>query len=494
VTSVVLTVVMQASVITHSSVMDYLKLRWRIWLTEQLQARWTAGNSFYDIEREGRLQNADQRIAEDVRLFTEESVSMFTNIVNVMVQLGTFVVLLWQLSQAIGFDIGTRHFVVRGYLVYVAFAYSLGGFVVTHLFGRRMMPLNMQKQGVEADYRYLAMQLRENAEQIAFYGGGPREHGRLVERFAYVRENSVRIIVRLWKVQFSQTVYSGFLSPLPTLAALPLYFTGKVTYGAMTQVVSVFGIVTDALSFFSQAYTSFTAWIAVANRVRDLSAALDMAEARPSGISIAGDEGSSLRTDTMSLQAPDGRELTIVAPVQVEPGGRLLIRGASGTGKSTFLRALAGLWPYGTGRVVLPAKKSMLFLPQRSYIPSGSLRAALCYPKEPKHFTDAQCVQALAKVDLVRLIPNLEQVERWQQKLSGGEQQRLAFARVLLHRPDFVFLDEATSGLDPTSEERLYELLTRELRSTAIVSIAHRESIAGFHTNVLELHPATAGL
>lgn len=478
-------------VITNVAIGQVLDLRWRAWMTERLLARWTRCSEFYDIERDGLLKNADQRIAEDVRIFTDSSLSLFTNLVGVTTSIVTFVVLLWGLSQTIEIELFGSTWVIHGYMVYIAFAWAIGGLAVTHYFGKKLIALNMQKQGVEADYRYLAMQLRENAEQIALYKGGQREHRRLTERFAYVKRNFMQIVVRTWKVDTARSTYGLFFDPLSTVTALPLYFAGKVTYGGMMRAAGAFNALKQALSFFSQAYVGFTHWLAVTNRLRDLHAALDAVESRGmGGFDLKQADQNAITTSEISLLAPTGEFLTRVQPLELQRGERWLIRGPSGAGKSTLLRAIAGIWPHGSGTICMPGDTSMLFLPQRSYIPSGSLAAALSYPGEPTQFSEARLADVLNMCGLGHLESSLNRVDHWQQKLSGGEQQRLAFARVLLHQPDFVFLDEATSAVDPETERRLYDALLAHLPDAAVISIAHRESLAAYHDHVLHVHPA----
>lgn len=480
--------------VTNVAIGQMLDLRWRTWLTEQLLARWTRCSAYYDIERDGLLKNADQRITEDVRIFTDVSLNLFTSLVGVVTNIVAFSVLLWGLSQTIDLTLLGSTWVVHGYMVYIAFAWAIGGLAVTHYFGQKLIALNMQKQGVEADYRYLAMQLRENAEQIALYGGGPREHGRLGERFGHVRRNFLQIVARTWKVDMARTTYGHFFDPLSTVAALPLYFAGKVTYGGMMRAAGAFAALKQALSFFAQAYVGFTHWLAVTNRLRDLQAALDAAAALgQGGLEVRRVAHTAISTGALALNDPSGKPLTRVAALRFAPGERWLVRGPSGAGKSTLLRAIAGIWPHGTGTVCLPESGSVMFLPQRSYIPSGSLAAALSYPGEPGRFSTDRLAAVLHTCGLAQLAASLERVDHWQQKLSGGEQQRLAFARVLLQQPAFVFLDEATSAVDPEAEHRLYEALLAQLPKAAVISIAHRESLAAFHDHVLQVRPAGPG-
>lgn len=479
--------------VSNVAIGQVLDLRWRTWLTGQLLARWVRSSAFYDIERDGLLKNADQRIAEDVRIFTDTSLNLFTGLVSVMTNIVTFTALLWGLSQTLEIALFGSRWVVHGYMVYLAFAWAIGGLAVTHFFGKQLIGLNMHKQGVEADYRYLAMQLRENAEQIALYQGGPREHRRLAERFDLVRRNVLQIVARTWKVDTARNTYGHFFDPLSTVAALPLYFAGQVTYGGMMRASGAFAALKQALSFFSQAYVGFTHWLAVTNRLRDLLAAMDAVHARgQGGFVLTQADQNAITTSAIVLHSPTGALLTRVEALRFQRGERWLVRGPSGAGKSTLLRAIAGIWPHGTGSVCLPRTGSVLFLPQRSYIPSGSLAAALSYPGEPTQFTPDRLAKVLHTCGLGHLAAALGRVDHWQQKLSGGEQQRLAFARVLLHQPAFVFLDEATSAVDPDTERRLYEALLTHLPEAAVISIAHRESLAAYHDHVLQVHPAAA--
>lgn len=476
--------------ISNQAIGQVLDVRWRAWLTDRLLARWTTASKFYDIERDGLLKNADQRIAEDVRIFTDTTLNLFTSLVGVTAHTVTFVVLLWNLSQTIEITIFSSTWVIHGYMVYIAFAWAIGSLAVTHYFGKKLIALNMQKQGVEADYRYLAMQLRENAEQVALYRGGEREHRRLTERFTFVKQNFLSIVGRTWKVDMARNTYGHLFDPLNTIAALPLYFAGQVTYGGLTRAAGAFGSLKSALSFFSQAYVGFTNWLAVTNRLRDLHAALDAAESvGMGGFAIQQHDQAAISTSKITLKTPEGEALTVVPPLAFQPGERWLVRGPSGTGKSTLLRAIAGIWPHGTGTIFQPRNASVLFLPQRSYIPSGSLAAAVSYPAEPTQFKDDELRDALTACGLVHLVQALDVVDHWQQKLSGGEQQRLAFARVLLHRPSFVFLDEATSAVDPATEQRLYQALLGRLPGSGVISIAHRESLASYHGHVLNVDP-----
>lgn len=474
--------------ISSTILQNYLELRWRTWLTHQAVVRWTSGLTYYQLEREGQLSNADQRIGEDIREFVDSTLRLFLNVVSVVVSSISYTVVLWSLGGALEFELWGSHYGIYGYMVYAAYAYSLMHLAVSHWLGKQLIGLNNHRQTVEADFRFAGMQLRENAEQVAFYQGGWREGQRLLERFAKVRGNTQQIIVRTFKVMLGQSLFAHALHLTPTLLALPLLLSGKISYGGMVALIGAYSMLTNSLSFFQQAYQNFTQWLAWTNRLRDLHWSFSKCENQVSGIHVDEADENGLECTDLTLLSPYGKALTHVPHWQVRPGERWLVKGPSGCGKSTLLRACAGLWPYGEGSIQVPPRERALFLPQKSYIPPGTLKAALCYPAASDAFSDAQCQQALRDCCLAERADSLSVSERWEQVLSGGEQQRLAIGRALLQRPAFLFLDEATSALDADTERRLYQTLTEQLPDSAIVSVAHRQALEACHSRHLDLN------
>ncbi|MBN3136540.1 ABC transporter ATP-binding protein/permease [Pectobacterium punjabense] len=468
----------------------YLALRWRTWMTLHYIRRWTGTSAYYQIEREGVLPNIDQRIADDVNELVTASLNFFLSILSVIISTVTYTALLWSVSGVLRFSFMGSDWAIPGYMVYALYIEYVLQVALSHWLGKALIKLNMNQQNAEGDFRFLGVQLRENAEQIAFYQGGNREGERLAQRFARVRDNALSVLLRGFKVSFGQSLFSHFLSPLPTLLALPQLLRGEITFGDLTRIQMAYGSLGAVLSYFMQAYQSFTRWLALARRLQDMEIALNKSEQSPSPIRVTELDVPGFSCRALHLLTPEGRALTALDDWQVLPGERWMVNGVSGVGKSTLLRACAGLWQHGTGEIVRPRNGHTLFLPQKSYLPTGTLKAALCYPGNAQDFTDEQCRQALLDSELPDMVTQLENEDRWQQRLSGGEQQRMAIARTLLHRPDFIFLDEATSALDPETEQRVYQALVTCLPDSAIISVAHRETLATFHTHHLHLTPA----
>lgn len=466
----------------------WLRIRWRTWLTERYQGAWLRNKAFYRLKLLGvQIDNPDQRIADDINSFTEQTMTLFFGLVNAVSTLLSFAVVLWGLSANLPLTIGNSQYHIPGFLFWGALIYAVVGTWLTHLIGRRLIPLNFQQEKVEADYRFNLMRLRENLESVALYGGEEVENERFRERFRRVIENFHRIIRTGFKVDMFNAGYSQVSSIVPYLVVAPVYFSTRMPFGQLMQIGNAFSKVQDSLSFFIDAYQSIAAWRAVTIRLTQFTEAVDGLDQRIAAVTQVRHEAASQPTTTaLEIDRPDGAALLNGLDLTLQQGDSLLITGASGAGKSTLLRTLAGVWPYARGLVRMPAAEEVLFVPQRPYLPIGALREVLLYPKRAV-LDDAALRSVLHEVGLSRLADALDTVEDWAQTLSGGEQQRIGFARILLRQPKWLFLDEASSALDEPSEQTLYCLLRERLPETAIVSIGHRSTLKAFHDRQLQL-------
>jgi putative ATP-binding cassette transporter len=480
-----------------------LQMRWRIWLTKQYLGDWLGNQVYYRLELENRgTDNPDQRIAEDLRLFTAGTLSLTLGLMREVVTLASFGVILWNLSGALPLAFGGHEMSVPGYLLWAALVYAVAGSILAHYVGRRLIGLNFMQERYEADFRYSLVRLRENAEGVALYRGEAPEKAALMDRIEWIRGNWWGLMRYTKRLNSFTVGYGQIAVVFPYFVAGHRYFSGAVPLGGLTQIASAFGQVQSSLSWFVNNYATLANWRASVDRLLTFHRALEAAAAeqmRHDGIEVQHDDVPALRAEHLDLALP-GRgtvsERTILADttLAVAPGERLLITGPSGSGKSTLFRALAGIWPYGRGRIRIPQGARVLFLPQKPYIPIAPLRDAVAYPGHAAEFADDAIRSALADVGLDALATRLDERENWSMRLSGGEQQRLAIARALLHAPDWLFLDEATASLDETSERRLYELLTARLPRAAIVSIAHRPTVAAFHGRRVTFVPEGSGM
>ena len=464
-----------------------LQIRWRSWLTREVLDRWLADRAYYRVAlTDPGTDNPDQRIAEDLRMFVDNTLALGLGLMRSVVTLFSFVVVLWGLSgPAELFGIS-----IPGYMVWVALLYAVVGTGLAHLVGRSLIRLNFQQQQVEADFRYALMRLRDNVEGVALYGGEADEKRGLKDRFGALIGNWWAIMVATKRLTFFTAGYSQVAVVFPFVVAAPAYFAGRIPLGGLTQTSGAFSEVQGALSWFVDNYASLTDWRATVQRVTGFLDAIEAARgaaAAGTGIQAAKDGGEALVLEDVTVALPDGRVLLQDAEARIGAGESVLIAGPSGSGKSTLFRAIAGIWPFGRGRVHAPAAGSVLFLPQRAYLPLGSLRRAVCYPRDARDFPDTAVRAALEDAGLGQLIPRLDEVDAWDRRLSGGEQQRVALARALLLKPAWLFLDEATASLDPEAEARFYRLLKDRLPGTAIISIAHRPAVAQYHERALRV-------
>ena len=481
----------------QSYLRQMLQIRWRRWLTTVFLEDWLANRCYYRIELKGQgTDNPDQRIQEDLQVFTETTLGLTLDFMNSVVTLFSFVTILWGLSGAFGFTAFGHELNVPGYMVWCALVYAIVGTWLTHKLGRPLIALNYQQQRYEADMRYGLVRLRENAEGIAFYRGEDDERKVLQHRFGLVFGNFISLMNFKKRLTWFTAMYGQVAIIFPFVVAAPRFFSGKIQLGDLMQTASAFGRVQESLSWFIDSYTQIATWKATVDRLTSFHEAIQEAavaaqDAHGIGLETSGE--TSISTRDLDVSLPDGRVLLGHIECSLRGGQHALLSGPSGCGKSTLFRALAGIWPFGHGRVQIPAGASTLFLPQRPYLPLGTLRDVVAYPHGAQSVGDADLRTALQECGLQHLCTSLDEEHRWSQRLSPGEQQRLAFARVLINKPDWLFLDEATSALDEETERKVYTLVREQLPHTTMVSIAHRSTVANFHQRRLKIEPVAAG-
>jgi putative ATP-binding cassette transporter len=467
-----------------------LQIRWRRWLTSKYLGAWLADQAYYQLELGGRTDNPDQRIAEDLNQFTTYVLSLSIGLISSVVSLISFLIILWGLSGPADIALGTWATLhIPAYLVWAALLYAGIGTWLTIKIGRPLVPLNYARQRFEADFRFSLVRLRENAESVALYGGEPVELKLFKERFGSVFENFCQIMKRQKRLTWFTLGYAQVAVIFPVVVISPRYFLKQIGLGGLMQAVNAFSFVQNALSFIINSYADIAAWQAVTERLGHFEERLDAVHQgkRASRQIVLRRGGFGVGLRELDIDRPDGTPLLCGVNFTPARGQAVLIAGPSGAGKSTLLRAIAGIWPYGRGEVRL-GKGPILFVPQRPYLPLGTLASALCYPHTEKGASPLQKLAAvLEEVGLGSLAAELDDVQNWSQRLSLGEQQRLAFARILLIKPALLFLDEATSALDETWEAQLYGLLRTAPWRPTIVSVGHRSTLRGFHDQILEL-------
>ena len=483
-------------------VTNVLMIRWRRWLTNNYVNRWLDAHTHYRMSLAGGgADNPDQRISEDINRFIDGgqigygiytfSILLISNLSSLV----SFAILLWDLST--NFTLPYTTIAVPGFLFWVALIYAGVGTIVTHLIGRPLVHLSFERQHYEADFRFSLARLREYAEQVALLSGERTEKVSLASRFGAIVINFFQIIA-CRKNLTAFTASYGQLSPIiPFVVAAPFYFAGKITLGIMTQTARAFGSVDEALNFFVTYYVSLADFKAVLDRLTSFELAIENAKTPGFAPRTGADTQAArkhLDIEALNLRLPDGREIIKDANLRLAQTEPVVVTGPSGSGKSTLFRAIAGIWPYGDGAITLPASASILLLPQRPYIPIGTLRAAVTYPEGPDRYDEATIRDALSAARLSNFTSELDVEDIWPQRLSGGEQQRLAIARALLAKPDWLFLDEATSAMDEQMEAEIYETLAKSLPATTIVSIGHRASVAQFHKRHIEMRPSAPGV
>jgi vitamin B12/bleomycin/antimicrobial peptide transport system ATP-binding/permease protein len=474
-----------------------IQRRWREWFTNQLVNRWFKNGRYYHLNLvSGAPGNPEYRIADDVRVATGSPVDFVSGMITAVLSAATFIAILWTIGDALTVHLGGMSITIPGFLVVAALIYAVAasGFMV--FIGRRFIAVSESKNQAEAEYRYVLTRLRENGESIALLKGEDEERNGV--------DKSFKIVLRAWRdicIQTMRTTIvsqtSGYIAPvLPIILCAPKFLDGTMTLGEVMQAASAFTIVQAAFNWLVDNYPQLAEWTASTRRVASLQASLDELEraevARVGRINRCEGKGVALRLRGLSV-ALDDRTLVGGAEIAIMPGEKVLITGESGSGKSTLVRALAGLWPWGGGEIEMPAGAKLLLLPQRSYVPTGTLRRAANYPEAAHSRSVEEIAKVLKKVGLGHLVEHLDEDRPWDQTLSGGEKQRLAFARIFLHRPDIIVLDEATAALDSQSEDQLMGLLSREFEHATVVSVGHRPELEALHGRKIVLQRARQG-
>lgn len=472
-----------------------LALRWRKWMTKNYLAKWTGQQMYYRLEMfsQGTADNPDQRISEDINLFTARTLSFMSGLLRSATTIVCFIFVLWNLSEILSFSAAGQEFHIYGYLVWTALAYSVLGTWITHKVGHRLVSLNYLQQKLEADFRFSMVRLRETAESVAFYNGAAKEEAFLSNRFMTLLRNTLFIIKKQKQLSWLTNSYAQIAIIFPFVVAVPRYLSQNISLGGLMQIANCFGKVQDAMSYFVDVYASLAEWQSCAERLLSFDkhiAAIEKETEEKSGSLVREETPDRLRlTDvTISVPAMDEnkrtREIISSAACTIKSGEHVILKGPSGSGKSTLLRTLAGFWPYVKGHISMPAPSEMMFIPQKPYIPMGTSAEAASYPLET---ADEEILSPLlVECGLSHLMEKTDTEADWSHILSLGEQQKLAFVRVFLRKPKWVFLDEATSAMDEETEEKMYRLLTA-LPGTTVISIGHRSTLDKWHDRVLRI-------
>ncbi len=468
-----------------------LSIRWRRWLTKHYLKSWLENHTYYRMQVLNKnVDNPDQRISEDLDVFPSTAVSLFTSLLTSILTLFYFGIVLWQLSGNLTLPLGTLGtWVIPGYLLWAAIIYAAIGTPLTFFIGRIFSKLNYLQQRFNADFRFGMMRLREASEQIALYRGEHVEHSKFSGQFAQIFDNTIRMIKIQKNLMFFSFGYNTISYMFSLAIGLPLYFAKKIQIGGIIQINTAFGQVIGALSVLISAFTTIANWRSVIHRLAEFNNS--MAEVKTlsysNQIKLAERTNEHLLIDQLSLSLPNGDVLLNNFQLNIQAGDKILINGISGSGKSTLLRTLAGIWPFGSGSIRLPLNSIVMFLPQKPYLPLGSLREAMLYPNHNKDISTDELKQILSLCGLEKLQNELDTVRNWAHELSLGEQQLIGFARVLIQKPNWIFLDEATSALDETSEAQMYNKIHAALPTATIVSVGHRHTLRDFHNKEIEI-------
>jgi putative ATP-binding cassette transporter len=466
-----------------------LEIRWRRWLTERYLRAWLADGAYYRMQLvAGDTDNPDQRIAEDIHLLIAHTLTLAIGGLRALVSIVAFIAILWALSGTLTVPFGWSSLTLPGYLVWAAILYAVAGTWLTHWIGRPLVRLNFEKQRCEADFRFGLVRFRENTEGVALYRGERDELRGFREKFEAVVINWWEIMRRQKRLTYFTSGYGQAAWIFPSVLAAPRYFRGELALGGLMQTVGAFNQLQDALSFFVQSYKQVAEWCSVVERLAGFERALERVKiqaANGGGVRSADGSAEHLAVEGVDLYLPDGKPLLANVNLSFQRGDTVLLGGTSGTGKSTLLRAIAGIWPFGQGEIRGSRDARFLFLPQKPYLPIGTLREVVSFPMLAHGTDDATLREALEAVGLPGLAARLDEAGHWALQLSPGEQQRIAFARALVQKPDWLFLDEATSAVDESTEARLYRLVRERLGGTTVFSIGHRATLRAFHSRQL---------
>jgi vitamin B12/bleomycin/antimicrobial peptide transport system ATP-binding/permease protein len=472
-----------------------LQIRWRRWLTEHYLRGWLTESAYYRMQLvAGEADNPDQRVAEDVPEFIASTLTLGIGGMRAVVTLISFVAILWGLSGTL--TIPGSPIRLPGYLVWAALLYALAGTWLTDWIGRPLVRLNFDQQRYEADFRFNLVRFRENAEGVALYHGESDELRTFRERFGSIVRNWWGIMRQQKRLTWLTAGYGQAAIIFPLVVVAPRYFRGQMLLGGLMQTAAAFGQVQDSLSFIVSSYTDIAAWRAVVERLAGFQSALELAHIQAAttvGIHHADGNGMGLIVDDVELDLPGGQPLIVGVNLSLGRGESALLSGPSGVGKSTLLRAIAGIWPFGRGEIRVPSNTRVLFLPQKPYLPIGTLGDAVSYPMPAGGVNETTLREVLEAVGLPELAGRLDETCHWALQLSPGEQQRIAFARTLVQEPDWLFLDEATSAVDEATEARLYRLVRDRLPRTTLFSVGHRATLRAFHDRQLFVQPDGAG-
>ena len=461
-----------------------LQIRWRTWMTKKYLESWMSKQTYYHLQTS--TDNPDQRISEDIGSFINLTLNLLRGFLRQLTSLVAFSVILWNLSGSITLEIGGSEFVIEGYMFWLALIYAIAGTFFAHKVGRKLIGLEFDQQKYEADFRFSMMRVRENAESIAFYHGEKAELEGFSSRFKNVIDNFRRLMTKTKHLNFYSVSYSQISVIFPIVLAAPRFFSKEIQLGGFMQTISAFNQVQSALSYFIDSYGTLASLAAVINRLSGFTEHVE--EIQKLENKVEKSTAPELTISDLSISLPTGKELLNKFSFSLENSKSMIITGSSGCGKSTFLRTVAGIWAYAQGKVSLPQNSKVMFLPQKPYLPLGTLRRVLVYPAaEMDAPPDEKLIEVLNIVKLPNLIDKLDVVDDWSRILSGGEQQRLAFARALLTAPDYIFLDEATSALDEPRELEMYRLLKEKLPAVTIISVGHRSTLYQVHDTELKL-------